>query len=157
MVRPGRESLKGTVEVDETFIAITDRKQPVAKVGRKNNTTKTLVAIAVETLESKGFGRIRLRQIPDNTEQYLLPFVTETVEPGATVYTDGLSAYLALPKYGYLHKAHRNAWLRDIRLYLDARCSPRGVTYQALVVGYTPWRRTTRTTRRLLGRICVSL
>jgi transposase-like protein len=104
MVRPGRESLKGTVEVDETFIAITDRKRPVAKVGRKNNTTKTLVAIAVETLEPKGFGRIRLRRIPDNTEQYLLPFVTETVEPGATVHTDGLSAYLALPKYGYLHK-----------------------------------------------------
>lgn len=104
MVRPGRESLKGTVEVDETFIAITDRKRPVAKVGRQNNTTKTLVAIAVETLEPKGFGRIRLRRIPDNTEQYLLPFVTETVEPGATVHTDGLSAYLALPKYGYLHK-----------------------------------------------------
>jgi transposase-like protein len=40
----------------------------------------------------------------DAAEQYLLPFVTETVEPGATVYTDGLSAYLALPKYGYLHK-----------------------------------------------------
>ncbi len=104
MVRPGRDRLKGKVEVDETFIAITDRNNPISKVGRKNNTTKTLVAVAVEVLDPKGFGRIRLRRILDNSEQYLLPFVTEAVESGATVHTDGLAAYLSLPKNGYLHE-----------------------------------------------------
>ena len=104
MVRPGRDRLKGKVEVDETFIAITDRINPISKVGRKGNTTKTLVAVAVEILEPKGFGRIRLRRIPDNSEQFLLPFITETIAPGATVHTDGLAAYMALPKHSYLHE-----------------------------------------------------
>ena len=43
MIRPGRDRLKGTVEVDETFIGGTEE---YAK-GRKT-ATKTLVAIAVE-------------------------------------------------------------------------------------------------------------
>jgi len=48
MVRPGRDLLGGLVEVDETFIAIGDKAQPVNAKGRKSHTAKTLVAIAVE-------------------------------------------------------------------------------------------------------------
>src|SRR5437899_5979353 len=38
MVRPDRERLKGQVEVDETYLAITDREEPISPVRRKHNT-----------------------------------------------------------------------------------------------------------------------
>jgi len=60
MVRPDRERLKGCVEVDETYLAITDREAPILAVNRKNRTSKVLVILAVEMLQPKGFGRIRL-------------------------------------------------------------------------------------------------
>lgn len=63
MVRPERERLKGCVEVDETYLAITDREAPISAVNRKNNTSKVLVVLAVEMLQPKGFGRIRLQRI----------------------------------------------------------------------------------------------
>jgi len=106
MVRPGREHLKGNVEVDETYLAITERGKPKSAVGRKSHTTKTLVAIAVEILEPKGFGRIRLRRIPLDSERYLLPFVRDAVALGSTVHTDGSPAYRSLAQQGYLHERH---------------------------------------------------
>jgi hypothetical protein len=106
MVRPGREQLKGNVEVDETHVAITDRGKPRSKVGRKSHTTKTLIAVAVEIVDPKGFGRIRLKRIPADSERYLLPFVREVVAPGSQVHTDGSAAYRSLPEKGYLHKRH---------------------------------------------------
>ena len=83
MVRPDRERLKGTVEVDETYLAITDREQPLTALGRKNNTAKVLVALAVEVLEPRGFGRIRLRRIAEDSQEYVVPFVQASVEPGS--------------------------------------------------------------------------
>src|SRR5450755_206523 len=80
MVRPGRDRLKGRVEVDETYLAITDREEPISRVGRKSNTDKVLVVIAVEMLEPKGFGRIRLRRIADDSAARVIPFVQEAVE-----------------------------------------------------------------------------
>jgi transposase-like protein len=52
-------------------------------------------------LQPKGFGRIRLRRIPDASEDSLLPFVCEAIEPGSIVHTDGSWAYRSLHKYGY--------------------------------------------------------
>ena len=104
MVRPGRERLHGKVEVDETYLAISDRQSPIAKKGRKHNTTKTLIIIAVEMLEPKGFGRIRLQRIRDDSPESVLSFVQEVIEPGATVHTDGLASYRTLPDLGYVHQ-----------------------------------------------------
>ncbi|MDQ2733704.1 MAG: IS1595 family transposase [Pseudomonadota bacterium] len=104
MVRPGRDRLKGHVEVDETYLAISDRQEPISPVGRKSSTDKVLVVIAVEMLEPKGFGRIRLRRIADDSASCVIPFVQEAVEPGAEVRTDGSAAYLSLGKLGYEHR-----------------------------------------------------
>ena len=104
MVRPGRERLKGQVEVDETFLALTDRQEPISRVGRKSHTDKVLVVIAVEMLEPKGFGRIRLRRIADDSASCVIPFVQEAVEPGAQVRTDGSAAYRSLNELGYEHR-----------------------------------------------------
>ena len=43
MVRPDRERLTGSVEVDETYLAITDREEPISSMGRKSKTSKVLV------------------------------------------------------------------------------------------------------------------
>ncbi len=104
MVRPGREQLKGLVEVDETYLAISDRQEPISAVGRKSSTTKVLVAIAVEILQPKGFGRIRLRRIAKDSATYVIPFVQEVIEPGAQVRTDGSAAYRSLSDLSYDHQ-----------------------------------------------------
>lgn len=109
MVRPGRERLRGEVELDETYLAITDRQHPVVAKGRKNNTAKTLIVIAVETLDPKGFGRIRLRRLPDDSANSVMPFVQEVIEPGTKVRTDGSAAYRTLSELGYDH--HRTVML----------------------------------------------
>jgi transposase-like protein len=104
MVRPGRERLRGTVEADETYLAITDPNKLRKGAKRPSGTAKTLIAIAIELLEPKGFGRIRLRRVEQPAEAYLLPFVREAVEPGTRVHTDGSAAYRSLTKHGYAHQ-----------------------------------------------------
>lgn len=104
MVRPGRELLHGRVEVDETYIAISDKAQPATTGKRKSHTTKTLVVIGVETLAPKGFGRIRLRRIADDSAHQVIPFVKEVIQAGATVHTDGSAAYRSLDEEGYVHQ-----------------------------------------------------
>lgn len=104
MVRAGREQLKGLVEVDETYLAITDRQHPISPKGRKSSTSKVLVVMAVEMLDPKGFGRIRLRRIVNDSAACVIPFVQEVIEPGAQVRTDGSAAYLALKNLGFVHQ-----------------------------------------------------
>lgn len=104
MIRPGRERLKGLVEVDETYLAITDRQAPTPTKKRKSKTDKVLVAIAVEIIEPKGFGRIRLQRILDDSAASVLPFVQASVEPGCILRTDGSAAYRSLKDLGYDHQ-----------------------------------------------------
>ena len=109
MVRPDRERLKGCVEVDETYLAITDREAPISAINRKNRTSKVLVILAVEMLQPKGFGRIRLQRIRNDGAECVIPFVQASIEPGAQVRTDGSAAYRTLSKLGYDHQ--RNVML----------------------------------------------
>lgn len=101
MVRPGRDRLTGTVEVDETFIGgIRPGKRGRGAEG------KTLVAVAVELLSPKGFGRCRLRVIPNARAPTLRLFLLDCVMPGSVVVTDGLSPYPLAVGHDYLHDPH---------------------------------------------------
>jgi transposase-like protein len=106
MVRPDRDLLNGTVEVDEAYLALRRGKRvrpkgTSPKVYDKNNLVS--IAIAVEVLEPKGFGRIRLRRIDAPTTEALMPFVRQNVQPGAKVRTDGSAIYRLLEDEGFAH------------------------------------------------------
>jgi transposase-like protein len=99
MVRSERGLLSGTVEVDESLVGGVEQG---GKRGR--GTSKPVVAIAVEIKEPKGFGRVRMRHIPDASGANLVPFVCDVVAPGAVVHTDGWGGYNDLPQHGFTHQ-----------------------------------------------------
>lgn len=96
MVRPGRDRLSGSVEVDETYVGGEE-----AGVHGRETDTKAIVAIAVEVHSPKGFGRVRLRRVPDVSAASLTPFVCATIVPGSVVRTDGWPGYDRIHKHGY--------------------------------------------------------
>ncbi len=99
MVRAERERLLGEVEIDETLVG------GVEKGGKRGRgTSKCIVVIAVEVRQPKGFGRVRMRHVPDASGVSLLPFVGDVVVPGAVVLTDGWGGYNDLPDHGYTSK-----------------------------------------------------
>src|SRR6202030_1455967 len=83
MVRAGRDRLKGLVEIDETYIAITDRENPTPALLRKSHTNKVMIGMAVEILQPKGFGRIRLRRLSSDSKECVRAFILDSIEPGS--------------------------------------------------------------------------
>jgi transposase-like protein len=100
LVRPGRDLLSGTVEVDETFIG---GEEPGLRGGRARG-RKSLVGIAVEIMEPKGMGRCRMAILEDAPAGTLRPFITGNIEPGARIITDAWQGYHGLADLGYRHE-----------------------------------------------------
>ena len=98
MVRPGRERLAGVVEVDETYWG-----GPEEGMAGRQTERKALIAVAVEE-KGAGMGRIRMSRVRDASAASLIPFVEESVKPGAVVHTDGWLGYEPLEKKGYRHR-----------------------------------------------------
>ena len=98
MVRPGRDRLSGTVEVDETYVGGEEEG-----VHGRETFKKSLVVVAAEE-DGRGIGRIRLGVVEDASGPCLLSFVEESVEPGSVVHTDGWQGYAGLGGKGYQHE-----------------------------------------------------
>ena len=92
MVRLGREPLQGPVEVDETYVGGPKRLRR----------DKVCVFIAAE-IRKKAIGRIRLKRLPNDTEESVVGAVREFIAPGALLLSDGAHAYKHTVPYGYLH------------------------------------------------------
>ncbi len=99
MVRPGRDRLTGDVEADETYVGGAEQ----GVYGRQRG-KKAIVVIAVEVLSPMGFGRVRMRHVPDASGASLIPFCCEVIEPGSVILTDGWGGYNELPAHGYTRK-----------------------------------------------------
>lgn len=110
LVRPGRDRLTGTVEVDETFIG---GEEPGLRGGRARG-KKSLVGVAVEVKEPTGLGRCRMAILTDASAASLHSFVAAHVEPGAAVITDAWPGYSGISELGYtrVRRSQRAARLR---------------------------------------------
>lgn len=91
------EMLSGTVEVDETFIggkarnmSRADRKRKFGTAGYAGRHKATVVGMI-----ERG-GKVRASVVDDTKRRTLQSYVRDTVEPGATVYTDSLPSYVGL-------------------------------------------------------------
>jgi len=99
MVRPGRDRLGGIVEVDETFFAA-----PRSGKRGRGAEDKVLVAVAVERIRPRGFGRCRLQLLPDTTTESISKFLGDCVEPGSTLVSDGFPSYVSAAGSSYQHR-----------------------------------------------------
>jgi transposase-like protein len=99
MVRPERDRLSGTVEVDETYVGGVEEGR---RGGRQRDSSKSIVVGAVE-VRGRGSGRIRLAVVEDLSAASLVPFVEAAVAPGSTLLTDGWQGYAPLRK-AYDHR-----------------------------------------------------
>ena len=101
MVRPDRDRLAGTVEIDEIYIG-------GVKNGKRGRGAQGKVLVLVVAQEDgKHIGRIRLHRIDNASSQSLMPAIVATTIPGSTVRTDGWSGYRPLTKNGYIHEVIR--------------------------------------------------
>lgn len=99
MVCPGRDLLHGHVEVDETYVGGAKKGLPGRQVEKK-----AIVVAAVEVYEPKGFGRIRLQQVPDVSGDSLVGFIQQAVSPGSVILTDGWKGYDSVERHGYTRR-----------------------------------------------------
>jgi transposase-like protein len=101
MVRPGRDRISGTVEVDECYVG-------AKKSGKRGRGAagKALVVIIAE-VEGKKIGRIRLQQVLNASAESLEDAIKQTVEPGSIVLTDGWNGYNGIDSLGYIHEVVR--------------------------------------------------
>jgi transposase-like protein len=121
MVLPGRNKLTGEVEVDEAFLGgVKSGKRGRGAAGK----VLILVATEVRTLPPskpptnpkrkprkvkmiRAIGRIRLLVIPNATGATLEQGVTDLVELGSNVVTDGLASYNGLQAAGFNHSVSK--------------------------------------------------
>lgn len=97
MVRAGRERLSGKIQVDDAFIG---GEEPAVK-GRQSF-KKARIVVAVEIKErGHGLGRIRIQHIPDFSTTSLVPFVTQSIDEGSVVETDGWKGYNPIEEMGF--------------------------------------------------------
>lgn len=107
--------LLGLVEVDEAYVGGTEKG---VWPGRSAS-SKGIVVTAVEVRAAGRLGSARMKVIPDVRRESLVPFVEESVDPRATVATDGWAAFNELDRLGYHRERHvskgpRNAPFRPV-------------------------------------------
>jgi transposase-like protein len=108
MLRPERDRIAGTVEVDETYVGGVEEGR---RGGRHRDSTKSIVVGAVEVRDGGGSGRIRLAVVEDLSAASLTAFVAAAVKPGDIVLPDGWQGYAPL-RHAY---DHRPSTVGDLR------------------------------------------
>lgn len=91
------EKLKGTVEVDETYIGGRGRFMHESRKKRIGMGTGHTVKQTVVGMLERG-GEVRAMHVQNPKSSTLLPLVKEAVESGSEVHTDSLRSYAKLSK-----------------------------------------------------------
>lgn len=93
--------LRGIVEVDEAYVGGKKRLNV-----RRNSSNKTIVLGLVERQ-----GQVVMKVIPNTRPKTLHDIITNVVEKGSTIMTDGLISYKGLNQKGYTHKSvNHTSW-----------------------------------------------
>ena len=128
MVRPERDRLSGTIEIDELYVG-------GEKPGKKGRGAlgKSLVGIAVQDKGMEDIGRIRLAVIPNASQKSLTGFVEQTIKPGSTIRTDDWAGYKTLQQAGYVHVVIASHDLKIAHLCISLLKRWLGGTHQGAV------------------------
>ncbi len=110
LVRPQREPLRGSVQVDEGYLG---GKAPGHERGRSTQ-GKAVILVAAEP-----GGRFRIEHSPDATQESLGSFLRRTTEPGSVLLTDGGTGYTTKAIAGRGHIAEKQT--HDQRAASDAQ------------------------------------
>jgi transposase-like protein len=112
MVNAGRGPLRGEIEVDDTWVG---GEQAGLRGSRQlKDRRAALVLVAVEK-RGRASGRVRMTVIPDFKAATIVRFLTQNVEPGSTIYTDGLKSFAGLKQVGYKHVARTQPLRSELR------------------------------------------
>ena len=106
-MRPGREGLRGVVEVDETYWGAAESGGATGRLVY----SKALIVVAAEQ-DGKGIGRIRMAQIPDFDGATLHGFIRSVGRTWKdSLHADGLNSYREMK--GSIHHRHVQHRLKD--------------------------------------------
>lgn len=112
MVNTTREPLRAEIEVDDTWVG---GEQAGLRGSRQlKDRRAALVLVAVEK-RGKASGRVRMAVIPDFKAATIIPFLIRNIEPGSTIYTDGLKSFAGLTEAGYKHIARTQPLRSQLR------------------------------------------
>jgi transposase-like protein len=98
MVRPWRDRLTGTVEVDESYVGGLEE----GVRGRRGTEKKAVIVVAAQE-DGQGIGRIRIAHVVDASSASLHGFVETAIESGSVIHTDDWTGYQGLEAKGYQH------------------------------------------------------
>ena len=101
MVDPDRSLFEDLVEVDESDIPYRTKADPIAGGQGRSAVGKLHIIGAIELSPDGLPRRIRLAPLEDFSAVSIGAFVASAVEPGATILSDGFSAYRSLKGYNH--------------------------------------------------------
>ncbi len=108
MAQPSKRKLRGTIEIDETYIG--GRKRGSGKFGMAGAADKAPVVALVQRN-----GEVRSYAVPVVSAATLKEVVLENVHPSASIMTDELQAYKNIGKKFASHETVRHSKLEYVR------------------------------------------
>jgi|SRR5579863_5008689 len=115
MVKPGRDRLAGSVEVDEKYLGGLESGGLEEDKQVRQTEKKALIAVAAQE-EGRSIGCIRMRRFLTASGASLVPFVRDAVELSSMVHTDGWLGFEPLERNGYCHRVPSFRATRSLRL-----------------------------------------
>ncbi len=110
MVVPDRETLRGVIEMDETWVG---GLQIGLRGGRQLKECKAaLVIVAVERRGTVS-GRVRMEVIPDFTQDTMTDFARRNIEAGSTIVSDKMEGFERLALTGFIHQPAKQGNIRQ--------------------------------------------
>lgn len=107
------EPMEGPAETDTTYMG--GKRKNMSKRKRAALTGRGAVGkTAVTGIKDRRTNEVRAKVVPDSKGRTLRGFVTENIQPDATVYTDDAPAYDALPNRESVNHSHMEYVKGDI-------------------------------------------